>query len=118
MRQTMRGLRLITRVCLCGAALVAWHEAAALRGEEPPLASETPQWKVYQAPGQIQHHRGPQLGYAGAPGEEIVVDGSREATQVVFDRKLTKPGRTLPELKAVVWVRSNRVGAQIYLHVV
>jgi hypothetical protein len=118
MRQTMRRLGLITWFCLCGAALVAWHEVAALRGEDPPLASETPQWKVYQAPGQIQHRRGPQLGYAGAAGEEIVVDGSREATQVVFDRRLTKAGRTLPELKAVVWVRANRVGAQIYLHVV
>jgi hypothetical protein len=115
----MRASWFITCVCLCGAALAVSDEVAPVRGEQPqPLPADQPQWKVYQAPGPVQHRRGPQLGYAGAPGEEIVVEGSRDATQVIFDRKLTKPGRTLPELKAVLWCRANRVGAQIYVHVV
>ncbi|HEV3304146.1 MAG TPA: hypothetical protein VG055_31135 [Planctomycetaceae bacterium] len=117
-KQNMRGYRFIVWILLCGTALVAASLSPAARGEETkPAAGDQPQWRVYKTLGQIQHRRGPQLGYAEAPGEEIVVEGSR-ATEIYIDRPLPKPGRTLPELKAVVWVRANRVGAQLYFHVV
>jgi hypothetical protein len=118
MRQYMRWFRVTFLLC-CGAAFVAAPETFAAPGEEPqPLLSKKPQWAVYQAPGRVRQRRGTQWGYAGAEGEEIVIDGSREATQVVFDHRLPRPGRALPELKATVWIRSNHVGAEIYLHVI
>jgi hypothetical protein len=103
----------------CGMALIVSFSADGARGQEPNrLPAEQPQWTINLAPGPMRQRRGPHLGYEGAVGEEAVVDGSRDATQVVFDRRLSKPGRTLPELKAMVWVRANRVGARIHLHVV
>jgi len=117
-KQTMHGYRFIVLILLCGTVLVAARTSPAARGEETkPAAGDQPLWRVYKTLGQIQHRRGPQLGYAGAAGEEIIVEGSR-ATEIYIDRPLSKPGRTLPELKAVVWVRANRVGAQLYFHVV
>jgi hypothetical protein len=118
MRQQMRWLRVIPLLCCCGAALVAVREAPAAPGEERKASpAEESQWKAHEAPGQVRQRRNSQLGYDGAAGEEFFVEGSREATVVVFDRRLPKAGRTLPELKATIWLRANHVGAEIYLHV-
>jgi hypothetical protein len=110
--------RIIVWVCVSAAAWLAVCPAA-LCAEEPhvPPGGKT-QWDVHQAPGQVQHRRGPELGHQGAIGEEIRVDGSREATEVVFDVALPKPARVLPDLKTSVWVRANQAGLRIYLRVV
>jgi hypothetical protein len=106
-------------VFLSGLALACPAGDPVARGDEPKsFPAEPPQWTVHQAPGQVQHRRGSQLGPEGAPGEEIAVEGSRDATQVVFDCKLIKPGRAIPELTAALWLRANRAGARLHLRVV
>ena len=113
----MRGFRLLAFFYVCGAVAV-WPGTAALRGQETQLApGDPPQWKVYEAPGRVQQRRGA-LGYEGAPGEEFVIEGSRDAAKIVFDRPTPKPSRTLPELKATLWIRATRPGAQILLRVI
>ncbi|HEV7999076.1 MAG TPA: hypothetical protein VGP63_04290 [Planctomycetaceae bacterium] len=115
----MGGLRVIALICCCVTALVAAQESRAAPSEEPkPLPVEQGKWKVHKAPGEVRQRRSPQLGYDGAEGEEILVEGSREATAVIFDLQLPKPGSVHSELKATVWMRANRVGAEIYLRVI
>ena len=70
------------------------------------------------APGQVEHKRDAHWGYGGGPGEEVLVEGSRNGTAVVFDHWMAKPCLTLPELKASVWIRANRPGVRILMHVV
>ncbi len=118
----MRVARLVLVVGLCGAVLTATCWAPTARAQEPirnaPPAAESFRWKVSLAPGQVEHRRDAHWGYNSGPGEEILVEGSREGTVVVFDQWLTKPCLTLTELKASVWIRANRPGARLFMHVV
>jgi hypothetical protein len=117
----MRVARLVWVICLCGAALAAprWAVTARADGPTPTApAADGLRWKVSLAPGQVEHRRDAHWGYGGGPGEEVLVEGSRNGAAVFFDNWLAKPCLTLPELKASVWLRANQPGARFLMHVV
>jgi hypothetical protein len=114
----MRVARLVWVICFCGAVVAAPRWAVTARGDGTAPAPDALLWKVSLAPGQVEHRRDAHWGYNGGPGEEVLVEGSRNGAAIFFDNWLAKPCLTLPELKASVWIRANRPGARFLMHVV
>lgn len=56
--------------------------------------------------------------HEGTASEQITVEARRLGSEIVLSQILPTPGRVIPELKAVLWVRSEHAGVRLYVHVV
>jgi hypothetical protein len=66
----------------------------------------------------VREGRNSQILHEGTASEQITVEAQRLGSEIVLSQKLSQPGRVIPELKATLWVRSERAGVRLYLHVI
>ncbi len=65
----------------------------------------------------VREGRNSEVFHEGKASEQITVEAQRLGSEVVLSQKLPNPGRVIPELKATLWVRSERAGVRLYVHV-
>ena len=66
----------------------------------------------------VRENRNSKTFHEGTASEEIIVESQRLGSEVVLSQKLPNPTRVIPELKSTLWVRSERAGVRLYLHVI
>ena len=130
----MNGLhsRFLATVALWGAACAGLLFQIGARADEfrDRCDGEKTSWSVSVSdPGNPQnselsnalirtHRRDFGIRHEGKASEQIIVETEREGSELVLERKLSKPGRVIPDLTASVWVRCNRPGMQLHLRVI
>lgn len=66
----------------------------------------------------VREGRNSEVFHEGTASDQITVEAHQLGSEVVFSQKLPNPGRVIPELKATLWVRSERAGVRLYVHVI
>jgi len=110
----------VLRVLIC-AALVLIHSASALQAGDFIESMEGPEvsWEIQfdpQLTQKVEHRRHSTIRRQGQRSEQLILDA--QAPSPVALSHHVSPARVLDELKATVWVRSNRGGATFALRVV
>jgi hypothetical protein len=66
----------------------------------------------------VRVSRNTEVVHEGTASEQITVEAQRLGSEIVLSQRLSRPGRVIPELKATLWVRSERGGVRLYVHVI
>ena len=113
--------RLLGAACLTGAAFVCLARGPTAVAEEYRDSCDGTQssWVISTVrDALVREGRNSQVFHEGTASEQITVEAQRLGSEVVLSQKLPNPGRVISELKATLWVRSERAGVRLYVHVI
>jgi hypothetical protein len=112
--------RLLRAACLTAVALACLARGSMSAADEyrDPCEDNEPRWLISNArDAVVREGRNSEVFHEGKASKQISVEAQRQGSEVILSQKLPKPGRVIPELKATVWVRSERAGVRLYVHV-
>ena len=112
--------RLLRAACLTAVALACLVRGSMSAADEyrDPCEDNEPRWLISNArDAVVREGRNSDVFHEGKASKQITVEAQRQGSEVILSQKLPKPGRVIPELKATVWVRSERAGVRLYVHV-
>jgi hypothetical protein len=122
-------LRTFARRCFCGAVvrlagvalLILWLGNPAPAAEQVEgFEGPDPSWSVRFAKSDarvLSHRRHRKIFQGGQASENIEFEGFADTTEIQLEHPLT-PARLIDELKASLWVRSNRANLRLTVRVV
>lgn len=113
--------RLLRAACLAGAAIAYMARGPTGIAEEyrDSCDGSRSSWLISTVrDAVVREARSSQIFHEGTASEQITVEAQRSGSEVILSQKLPNPGRVIPELKATLWVRSERAGVRLYVHVV
>jgi hypothetical protein len=113
--------QLLRAVCLTAAAVACLAGGSIALAEEyrDPCEDNQPRWLISPVrDAVVREGRNSEIFHEGKTSKQITIEAQRLGSNVILSQKLPKPGRVIPELKATLWVRSERAGVRLYVHVI
>lgn len=112
--------RTLYATALCGTIALVLLRTDRAHAADHDDACDGPQtsWSITEtSDAVVQHQRSFQTFHKGTASEQFSIEANRHGVEMAVGQKLSVRGRVIPELKAVLWVRSNQPGARLCLRI-